>query len=122
MCYICRNKNIVMDKMTKEQAAELLTNYQQWRKGRVDYFPVSPAKLSQAIDLAIENLMQSDVIKAGDKVSYVSNLNYGIVKECDHNGIRVVFSCGGDWENYQNYAGATCDKGSIVKGWPKNAK
>ena len=48
-----------MDKMTKEQAAELLKNYQQWRKGRVDYFPVSPAKLSQAIEVAIAAL-QSD--------------------------------------------------------------
>lgn len=49
-----------MDKMTKEQAAELLKNYQQWRKGRVDYFPVSPAKLSQAIEVAIQNLTHSE--------------------------------------------------------------
>lgn len=54
-----------MDKMTKEQAAELLKNYQQWRKGRVDYFPVSPAKVSRAIEVAIENLTSTD-IKVGD--------------------------------------------------------
>ncbi len=111
-----------MDKMTKEQAAELLTNYQQWRKGRVDYFPVSPAKLSQAIDLAIENLMQSDLIKVGDKVSYVTMNNYGIVKEYEPGGVRVVFTCDRNWENYQNYTGALCPEGNIIKGWPKNAK
>lgn len=110
-----------MDKMTKEQAAELLKNYQQWRKGRVDYFPVSPAKLSQAIDLAIENLMQSDVIKVGDKVSYVSRSKYGIVKEHVPEGVHVIFNCN-NWENYHEYTGLYCDEGSLVKGWPKNAK
>jgi hypothetical protein len=94
-----------MDKMTKEQAAELLTNYQQWRKGRVDYFPVSPAKLSQAIDLAIENLMQSDLIKAADRVSLTETQDS--VTFCDEHmeaeTVRAMYQFGLDHAGSDNY-------------------
>jgi hypothetical protein len=45
--------------MTKEEALQILKDYQLWRTGKADYFPVSPKKLSEAIVLATELLQKS---------------------------------------------------------------
>jgi hypothetical protein len=47
------------EKITKEEAIKILEQYQLWRTGKVDWFPVSPAKLTQAINISIEALKAS---------------------------------------------------------------
>ena len=83
-----------MDKMTKEQAAELLKNYQQWRKGRVDYFPVSPAKLSQAIEVAIEHL---------NSEADTADAEFFCYQEMDENLFKAIKRFGKDWTGNENH-------------------
>ena len=55
----------------------------------------------------------------GEKVHYVNHgCSNGIVKEVtDHEYVRVVFNCGGDWENFQNYTGAMTPVRNLYRGW-----
>jgi len=57
----------------------------------------------------------------GDKVAYVSDsglIENGIVKsQAPDGGYFVVYNCGGDWENYQNYTGAKTDDRDLVGKW-----
>lgn len=59
------------------------------------------------------------IIQVGEKVHYVNHcIENGIVKEViDHEYIRVVFSCDGDWENYINYTGAMTPVRDLYCGW-----
>ena len=43
----------------------------------------------------------------------------GIVKEFinKYNEIRVVYHCGGDWENYKEYTGALTPIKDLKQGW-----
>lgn len=81
-----------MDKMTKEEAAQLLTNYQQWRKGRIDYFPVSPAKLSKAIEVAIENLNNGAFAETKDAKGFCKKHMAGNVHQLEQFGLDVAGS------------------------------
>jgi hypothetical protein len=59
-------------------------------------------------------------LSVGDKVTYVGGageLENGIVKELRGDGAFVVYRCGGDWDNYQNYTGAFTAYGDLVLGW-----
>lgn len=63
-------------------------------------------------------------IKVGDKVSYhpkhysENHYEIGIVKEIvDNTSIRVVYNCGGDWENYMNYTGCLTNIRDLIIGW-----
>lgn len=47
------------EKMTKEEALQILKDYQLWRTGKADYYPVSPKKVSEAIVLATKLLEKS---------------------------------------------------------------
>ena len=81
--------------MTKQQAAELLDNYQRWRKGEVDYFPVSPKSLSAAIDLAITNL-GSALAETVEAKSYCEkHMHKEHVLQLEQYGIDVA-----GWEDY----------------------
>jgi len=62
----------------------------------------------------------------GDKVCYQPDhwkeqgrFENGIVKEFigEHNEIRVVYHCGGDWDNYKNYTGALTPVKHLKLGW-----
>lgn len=64
--------------------------------------------------------------KVGTKVHYIPF--EGADKEIWENGIIkghspelnhyfVVFKCGGDWENYQNYTGQLTDGKNLKGGW-----
>ena len=46
------------DKITKEEALKILEQYQLWRTGKVDWFPVSPSKLTLAINMSIDALKE----------------------------------------------------------------
>lgn len=67
----------------------------------------------------------TDVV-IGDKVHYRPDYltedmwENGMVKEIPEHtdtAIRVVFSCGGDWENFRNYTSALTDLKYLRKGW-----
>lgn len=66
--------------------------------------------------------MQKDEFKIGDKVTYqVPGISQrGIVKGLSGNFayIFVVFDCGQDWDNYQNYTGVMTPKAALRHGWP----
>jgi len=59
--------------------------------------------------------------KVGDKVSYwppyLATPEHGIVKYLGFNCVFVVYNCGGDWGNYQDYTGANTYIGDLQKGW-----
>jgi len=70
-------------------------------------------------------------LKVGDPVyyqpdHYKANDDYenGIVKEIPDQSssicrgcVRVVYNCGGDWKNYQNYTSALTSGEDLYKGW-----
>jgi hypothetical protein len=66
-------------------------------------------------------------IKIGDKVHYQpeyykDNDKYenGIVKSVGDNAIDsvfVVYNCGGEWNNYQNYTAALTNVRDLYTGW-----
>lgn len=63
--------------------------------------------------------------KVGEKVCYIpphyaehDMFENGIVKEIiDEESVRVVYNCGGDWENYQDYTAAATDIRMLEAGW-----
>lgn len=71
-------------------------------------------------------LTQSD-FTVGARVTYrASHLSIkapgekGIVKEIPEHtdqAVRVVYHCGGDWDNYQNYTSALTDIKDLWLGW-----
>ena len=62
-------------------------------------------------------------INIGDKVHYQpdyygNKFENGIVKEIvSENYIRVVYNCGGDWDNYMNYTSALTYIKELKIGW-----
>lgn len=65
-------------------------------------------------------------LRVGDKVCYQPShyqaegkYENGIVKEIPDSldSVRVVYNCGGDWKNYQNYTSALTNVRDLVKGW-----
>lgn len=57
--------------------------------------------------------------KIGDKVTYTFSLTpeNGIVKSIKGDRIFVVFECGGDWDNSQQYTAAGVSPNALQKGW-----
>ena len=56
----------------------------------------------------------------GEKVTYSTDYKqeHGIIKTIDNKGYAfVVYSCGGDWDNYKDYTSAKTDTGQLVHGW-----
>ncbi len=63
-------------------------------------------------------------MKTGDKVTYTPTNEIGIVKSLTTGpgmGVYVVFNCGDDWDNYQNYTAALCDPSNLKTGWDQEA-
>ena len=65
-------------------------------------------------------------LKVGDKVYYQpshypeNKWENGIVKEIPNSSldsVRVVYNCGGDWKNYQNYTSALTHSRDLFIGW-----
>lgn len=55
-------------------------------------------------------------MNVGDKVLYL-NRDKGIIKQIDQSKVWVVFNCGNDWDNYQNYTAALCNIRDLSSGW-----
>lgn len=76
---------------------------------------------------------KSLVFEKGDKVHYiphhiqhsglhtVGGLKYyaenGIVKRVTDSGVFVVYKCGGEWSNYENYTAALTEINDLRHGW-----
>lgn len=66
-------------------------------------------------------------MKPGDKVRYMGNHHRfpngepGIIKSVQStpsgDWLYVVYNCGGDWDNYQNYTGARTHHSQLKPGW-----
>lgn len=62
-------------------------------------------------------------MKPGDKVRYMGNHHRspegepGIIKSIDGDSAFVVYSCGGDWKNYQNYTGVRTKLTDLKERW-----
>ena len=70
-------------------------------------------------------------MKKGDKVHYIpfegcdeTQMENGIVKRetPDKTGAFVVYNCGGDWDNYENYTAASTNFRDLKPGWVDNAR
>ena len=72
------------------------------------------------------------ILKKGDKVHYQrdpegfaklitegdsSGFENGIVKRDDGDCAFVVYHCGGEWEDFENYTAARTRKEDLEKGW-----
>jgi hypothetical protein len=75
-------------------------------------------------------IKDQSTLKVGQKVHY-EPIHYkesgkwenGIIKEIpDHTteSVRVVFNCGGDWNNYQNYTSQLTSLNDLNDGWKSN--
>ena len=63
------------------------------------------------------------VFAIGDKVTYTdkfSKTTKGIVKALDSNKVFVVFNCGEDWDNYQEYTSEACKTSDLKLGWEED--
>lgn len=52
----------------------------------------------------------------GDKVTW-KGIENGMIKKIDQSKVWVVFNCGDDWKNYQNYTAALCNIRDLTPGW-----
>jgi len=59
--------------------------------------------------------------EVGEKVTYFpgwGEKEHGIVKSASSDGhVFVVYSCGGNWGQYQNYTGCRTSCDDLRKGW-----
>lgn len=61
----------------------------------------------------------------GQKVTYTPNhgdpseKEWGVVKSLswDINYAHVVYNCGGDWDNYEDYSAESTDVSNLTPGW-----
>jgi len=56
-------------------------------------------------------------MQPGTKVTYIPTLEKGIVKDSSETSIYVVFNCGEEWDNYENYTAASCREEDLIEGW-----
>lgn len=65
--------------------------------------------------------MKKGAVFSGQKVTYKTSYKEekGIVKSLSHDEeyAFVVYHCGGDWENYQNYTAARTRFKDLKEGW-----
>ena len=58
----------------------------------------------------------------GDKVTYTPTNEIGILKSLQREEFAfVVFKCGDDWSNYQNYTAARCMVDELKPGWDERS-
>jgi hypothetical protein len=74
----------------------------------------------------IEKMIDISKLKVGDKVHYQPDhygdekWENGIIKEIPAwslDSVRVVYNCGGDWENYKEYTSALTNIRDLRLGW-----
>lgn len=53
--------------MSIEDAIEILTEYQEWRTGKIKFFTTCPVGLSDAIEKAIEVMKQAEEETSDDE-------------------------------------------------------
>ena len=66
-------------------------------------------------------------LKIGDKVHYVpfkgcnpSQYENGMVKDIpqeSYSSVKVVYNCGGDWNNFKNYTASSTPLSKLRIGW-----
>ena len=60
-------------------------------------------------------------MKIGDKVTYVTphKQEHGMIKgRCeDLEFVFVVYNCGGEWDDFMDYTGASTKIKDLIKGW-----
>ena len=59
-------------------------------------------------------------MKKGDRVTYVPTVGtpeHGIVKRMDGDHAFVVYSCAGEWGQYENYTAARTRLEDLREGW-----
>lgn len=59
-------------------------------------------------------------LEKGMKVTYCPShgaKEHGIVKSFNDEIAFVVYKCGGEWDNYENYTGAATNISDLKKGW-----
>lgn len=63
--------------------------------------------------------MKEDEIRVGQKVTYDTpyKKEKGIVKSLDEEYAFVVYHCGGNWDDYENYTAARTNLKDLKKGW-----
>lgn len=74
------------------------------------------------VEFLLDKTDCSELFEVGEKVHYdpmVSgrNCENGMVKEIAENGIRVVFHCNKDWNNFRDYTGQLTSIHQLRKGW-----
>lgn len=111
----------------KEQYYELL----EWKDTHREEFQAihGSHSLNDLSTNELQNLyvtmLNSEKYEVGDKVHYIrdnadiSTAENGMVKNfgSEPGKYFVVYNCGGEWENYQNYTAALTDKRNLRKGW-----
>lgn len=60
----------------------------------------------------------------GQQVTYIPTGEIGIVKHLSETPgfVYVVYSCGGDWLNYDKYTAALTSCNNLCPGWPDDSK
>lgn len=69
--------------------------------------------------------MEKENITVGLAVHYAPENRQkenGIVKSVTDHGVFVVYNCGGDWQNYEDYTGANTNPRDLVRGWTDDAR
>lgn len=65
--------------------------------------------------------MKQEDVKVGIRVAYKPGYKTenGIIKSLceDKNFVFVVYNCGGEWKNYQDYTAARTNIKDLVLGW-----
>ena len=69
------------------------------------------------------NIWEAEDYEKGEKVTYIGNprqgIQHGMVRKIhpEQDRVAVVFNCGGNWENFENYTAARCKASELEKGW-----
>lgn len=120
-----------MDTMKNGVPAELYYSLLEWKDQNLQEFQEmhGPKSLNEftpnELHMLHRAILSSQVFEVGEKVHYIrDNCNNpaeyenGIVKEIlDRNHTRVVYNCGGDWDNYRDYTSALTDNMNLRRGW-----
>lgn len=66
-------------------------------------------------------MVNTEQLTKGTKVHYApkhrADIENGIVKDVTEAGVFVVYNCGDDWDNYENYTAALTNPKDLQLGW-----
>ncbi len=81
------------------------------------------------IDAVVNEDINSIILKPGDKVHYAPEhykdheFENGVVKSLNENNPTsafIVYHCGGNWDDHENYTAASTNLKDLRKGWVKS--